>query len=319
MKIPVDEVKILNFGLIALLAAFAGIGQATWAGSVSPGTGSGLELIIIAAVVIGGTDLFGGEGTIVGVVLGALVFSLTQNILVLAGLGSQLFSVFTGVFIIGAVFIESAAKASFREILIEDYLQKAREITLSPRSFFGSQKLEINAGSQENTLNLDEPITFLVLNWVIASLLAVIVVNVASVLIPLDFSLFIITPGIASLVTMPLVLFMTTAFVFLLIVVGASAGSQVTDRSAGMFDVAPIVAYSLFPFLLLFIPVALFGFSFLVPLIAVGTLLVAVPTLLLLFVGMRETLSADFSEGLIIVGAAGVLLAAVAVYFAASL
>lgn len=319
MKIPVDEVKILNFALVAVLAAFAGIGQAVWAGSVSPGTGSGLELIVIAAVVIGGTDLFGGEGTIAGVVLGALVFSLTQNILVLAGLGARMFSVFTGVFIIGAVFIEQVATASFREILVEDYLKKVRRISLSPQSFFGTQKLAIGPASRENTLDIDEPIQFLVLNWLAASLVAVVVINAAHALTPLDFSLFIIKPGIGSLVTIPLVLFMTMTFLFLLTVAGASLGSRFTDRSMGMFDAVPIVSYSFLPFLLLFIPLALVGFEFLVPLIAVGALLVAVPVLLLLFVGAKEALSADLRGSIAVVGVAGVLLVVVAMYIALSL
>ena len=51
----------------------AGLGQLAFTGNVSPLTGDGQELIVIAAVIIGGTDLFGGEGTMSGTVLGALV------------------------------------------------------------------------------------------------------------------------------------------------------------------------------------------------------------------------------------------------------
>lgn len=318
MKIPVDEVKTLNFGLIAVLAAFAGIGQAVWAGSVSPGTGSGLELIVIAAVVIGGTDLFGGEGTIVGVVLGAMVFSLTQNILVLAGLGARMFSVFTGIFIIAAVFIESVATASFRQIAV-DYVNRVRKIALTPWSYFGTEKLSVGSKKGADTPDIDEPILFLSLNWLAASFIAVIVINLGNLLLPLDFSLFVISPGAGSLATIPLVLFMLTIFLFLLTVVGMNAGSRVTDSNLRMFNIIPIVAYSFLPFLLLFIPVALIGFSFIIPVTLIGVLVVAVPTLLLLFVGTKETLSASSGEALTIVGTACVLLAITMTYIMVSL
>jgi hypothetical protein len=318
MKIAVDEVKIVNFGLVALLAAFGGIGQAVWAGSVSPGTGSGLELVVIAAVVIGGTDLFGGEGTIVGVVLGALVFSLTQNILVLAGLGAQMFSVFTGIFIIAAVLIEQVAKASFRDIATS-YAANTRSIATSPATFFATYEALYRPEDQSTMPETDRPFRFLFLTWAIASLFTIATVNIVDSLLPLDFSLFIINPGLASFVTVPLILFLLIAFLFLLTTLGMTLGSKLTDEPVGIFSALPLVAYSFLPALLLFIPVLLIGFSFLVPLIAVGILLVLVPVFALLLIGTKNSLETSIGSAATVVGTTFVVVAAILAFFATNI
>jgi len=78
--------------------------------SVSPDQGGGYELLAIAACVIGGVSLAGGEGTILGLFLGtALLFTIQTVLLLLRAPGSAL-DVFTGVLIVVAVIFNRMSK-----------------------------------------------------------------------------------------------------------------------------------------------------------------------------------------------------------------
>ncbi|MFC4947906.1 ABC transporter permease [Pseudonocardia sp. GCM10023141] len=81
--VPVVRVKVIVFGLCGLLAALAGIVHAGQLNQGSPNDGSGYELDAIAAVVVGGTALSGGRGTVAGTVAGALLLGVLNNILAL--------------------------------------------------------------------------------------------------------------------------------------------------------------------------------------------------------------------------------------------
>ena len=83
--VSVRAVKVAAFMLCALTAAFAGLLQATRIDQIEPSyaTISGIELKAIAAVVVGGTSLFGGRGVILGIVLGAVLIETVDNLLVL--------------------------------------------------------------------------------------------------------------------------------------------------------------------------------------------------------------------------------------------
>ncbi len=104
--INTDRVKLINFALIAMLAAFAGIISISFFGSMFATSGRGFELLVIAAVVIGGTNLFGGEGSLTGMVLGALVIAIIPQLLVLNGLEVEIQEFLTGVVIIVAVVVD---------------------------------------------------------------------------------------------------------------------------------------------------------------------------------------------------------------------
>ena len=101
-----DRVKMLNFVLIAVLAALAGVVSISYFGSMFGTSGMGYELLIIAAVVIGGTNLFGGDGTLLGMVLGALVIAIIPQLLVLNGFAVEIHEFLTGVVIIVAVVLD---------------------------------------------------------------------------------------------------------------------------------------------------------------------------------------------------------------------
>lgn len=79
--IRVDRLKITGYVLTAVLAALAGVVTSARFGSASVDAGSGLELQVIAAVVIGGASLSGGSGSVLGALLGVLLTELIVNAL----------------------------------------------------------------------------------------------------------------------------------------------------------------------------------------------------------------------------------------------
>lgn len=105
--IPVRRVKVTCFVLSAVFAAFAGALSFAHLTSISPTAGAGDELTVIAAVVIGGTSLFGGQGTIIGTFLGAALLTVVRNGLVQIGGEGRLQEAFLGGIIILAVLIHT--------------------------------------------------------------------------------------------------------------------------------------------------------------------------------------------------------------------
>lgn len=107
--VPVERVKVTAFVLCAVAAGFAGLLQASRINQVEPSfaTISGLELKAIAAVVVGGVSLFGGRGTILGIVLGAVLIETIDNVLVLVSAPETIFKGFLGATTIVAVVINT--------------------------------------------------------------------------------------------------------------------------------------------------------------------------------------------------------------------
>ena len=103
--VPVQRVTVLAYVLCSLLAGLGGILFALDVNSVQPASmGNFYELYAIAAAVLGGCSLRGGEGSILGVVLGAAVMRVLYNAIVLLGIPSQLeFAIVGGVLLLGAV------------------------------------------------------------------------------------------------------------------------------------------------------------------------------------------------------------------------
>lgn len=101
--INVRRVRILIFTLSGLLAAVTSILLAARLGSGNAGAANGLEFDVIAAVVVGGTALSGGRGSLFGTLLGVLVITLIGNGLVLLGINSFFQQVVRGVIIVVAV------------------------------------------------------------------------------------------------------------------------------------------------------------------------------------------------------------------------
>lgn len=105
--VPVQRVK---FFVYVLGTAFAGIGsvlQFAYLTGGDPTTAGGLELNIIAAVVIGGASLAGGQGTVTGTLVGALIMSVVANGCTKMGLANWVQEIVTGGIIVAAVLVDS--------------------------------------------------------------------------------------------------------------------------------------------------------------------------------------------------------------------
>jgi ribose transport system permease protein len=104
--VNVEGARLLVYVLCGLLAGLGGIILAGNLASANPDLGRGYELDVIAAVILGGTALSGGRGSILGVVLGALLMALLGNAFVLLGISAHWQVVSKGLVIIFAVGID---------------------------------------------------------------------------------------------------------------------------------------------------------------------------------------------------------------------
>jgi|AMZC01.1.fsa_nt_AMZC01006460.1_3 ribose transport system permease protein len=101
--INVDRVRIFCYAGSGMMSGMVGILLASRLGQGTPAVGTAYELWAIAATVIGGTSLFGGEGTVLGVILGAAIMGVMANGMVLMNVSSYLQQVVLGVVLVTAV------------------------------------------------------------------------------------------------------------------------------------------------------------------------------------------------------------------------
>lgn len=104
--INVDRTKIMVYALMGLLAAIGGLVLSGRMNSANALMGDGMELNSIAAVVIGGTNLFGGEGGVIGSLFGALIMGILLNVLRLHNMQDFAQKVIMGLLIIGVVLFD---------------------------------------------------------------------------------------------------------------------------------------------------------------------------------------------------------------------
>jgi ribose transport system permease protein len=100
------DTRKITFLVLAAMGLLAGLAGMLYAGRLQSGRfqwGEGDELSVIAAVILGGTSLFGGRATVIGSLLGSVMIGLINNGLILAGLESSQQEVVRGVIIVGAV------------------------------------------------------------------------------------------------------------------------------------------------------------------------------------------------------------------------
>ncbi len=98
--VKVERTKIALFMLTSVMAALAGIISSIRTSAANPNSGTGYELEVIAMVVIGGTALTGGRGTIIGTVLGVFILRVMRNGIVLIGVPGLAYNIFIGAIIL---------------------------------------------------------------------------------------------------------------------------------------------------------------------------------------------------------------------------
>lgn len=108
--INTKRLKVLVYTLGSVLGGFAGIITASKLGVGQPTAGNGFEMDAIAAVVIGGASLSGGEGTVLGTVIGAAIMGVLRNALVLLAVNA-----YWQTFIIGFVIIFAVSADQYRK------------------------------------------------------------------------------------------------------------------------------------------------------------------------------------------------------------
>lgn len=132
--LPVRRVLVGAYALAGLLAAVASLTQTARLGAVQPSIGQGYELTVITAVVLGGTSLFGGRGSIGGTVTGALILTAVQTGLVFSGASPYVFDIVRGGVLLAAVLAAGArwrtlARATGLTALIQPIWRNRRELS----------------------------------------------------------------------------------------------------------------------------------------------------------------------------------------------
>jgi len=105
--IPTDKVRFIVFCITGTLAGFAAVLWASRFGSVVNDMGAGFELQTIAACVVGGVSVLGGSGSILGVVMGALLIGIISNALTISNINPFFRLTINGILIIIAVVFDT--------------------------------------------------------------------------------------------------------------------------------------------------------------------------------------------------------------------
>ncbi|MBX2840836.1 MAG: ABC transporter permease [Flammeovirgaceae bacterium] len=122
--IRVEKMKIYSFILISSLAGFAGILLSSRLGAAMSTSGQGMELRVITAVILGGASLLGGQGKILGAMLGTIFMGLISNVMILARVSGYWQQIILGLILILAVVIDIILKKNVG-IAPKKYLKKA--------------------------------------------------------------------------------------------------------------------------------------------------------------------------------------------------
>ncbi|MBC7334439.1 MAG: ABC transporter permease [Actinobacteria bacterium] len=114
--VNVGKIRLIGFIISGFMCSIAGILALSFMGSILPTAGSGMEFDTITAVVIGGTSLAGGQGSLVGTFIGVIIIGMIRNALVLLGVDAFWQTFIIGAILVVAVLIDSLTQRRF-EIL----------------------------------------------------------------------------------------------------------------------------------------------------------------------------------------------------------
>jgi ribose/xylose/arabinose/galactoside ABC-type transport system permease subunit len=114
MGVRVERMKVLIYALSGGLAGFAGLIFSARVNAGDPTAGINYELTAVTATIIGGTNLFGGRGSIFGTVIGALIMGVLQNGLNLIGVSSYYQQIAIGAVLVFAVWLNRLNRSEGR-------------------------------------------------------------------------------------------------------------------------------------------------------------------------------------------------------------
>lgn len=108
--IKVNALRISVFVATSALAALCGVLYTARFATAQPDAGTGTELTIMASVIIGGTSMYGGSGTVIGSALGCFMFATIANALIIMGISTYWQNLIFGVILLVSIFIDKARR-----------------------------------------------------------------------------------------------------------------------------------------------------------------------------------------------------------------
>jgi len=122
--IRVNLILLSVYTICGMLAGLGGVVMASQLKSGAPTYGATYELYVIAAVVVGGTSLMGGEGRILGTLIGAFIIAVIQNGMNLVNVESYTQKVVLGLVILGAVLVDRLKRSGLKKFLPKKMVEK---------------------------------------------------------------------------------------------------------------------------------------------------------------------------------------------------
>jgi ribose transport system permease protein len=113
--VPVNKIRVFVYAISGFFCAMAGIIMAGRLSTAATNIGIGSELDVIAAVVIGGASLQGGEGTVAGAIIGATIMAIVRNAFVLLHIPNHFQTITIGIVIILAVGLDQLLKGKMKK------------------------------------------------------------------------------------------------------------------------------------------------------------------------------------------------------------
>jgi simple sugar transport system permease protein len=150
--VEVDRVKIAAYAISGFLASLAGVLYTAQYRQGKPDAGVGMELDAIAAVVIGGTSLIGGKGSIAGTFVGVLIFGFLSNILQLNNIDSNTQLVLKGGIILAAVLVQERSLGDLFSLKYRLNRRSDHSATAQTHYDFSPQQTGTSASAAESRL-----------------------------------------------------------------------------------------------------------------------------------------------------------------------